>query len=228
MAFRTPVAAKLLSGVGAFSFACALLSAAAPPSAYGKDPDVSRIGHIIVIFQENWSFDSLYGLFPGADGLANSFGQIPQLDVTANPAYSALIYQTPSPLAGFPPAADPQFPAANGKLGSQVNPHLPLPLVPYDFTDFIPVDSLTDDIVHRFYHEQLQIDNGALETKNGDLDKFVTWSDNPGLVLSYIDATTLPEGLLAQQYTLCDKFFHSAYGGSFLNHRWLIAAQTPP
>jgi phospholipase C len=26
------------------------------------------IKHIIVIYQENWSFDSLYGRFPGADG----------------------------------------------------------------------------------------------------------------------------------------------------------------
>jgi phospholipase C len=67
-----------------------------------------------------------------------------------------------------------------------------------------------------------------LETKNGDLDKFVTWSDNPGLVLSYLDATNLPEGKLAQQYVLCDNFFHSAYGGSFLNHQWLIAAASPP
>jgi acid phosphatase len=33
---------------------------------------------------------------------------------------------------------------------------------------------------------------------------------------------------LAQQYTLCDNFFHSAYGGSFLNHQWLIAAASPP
>jgi phospholipase C len=82
--------------------------------------------------------------------------------------------------------------------------------------------------VHRFYHEQLQIDNGLLEPKAGDLDKFVTWSDNPGLVLSYIDATNLPEGLLAQQYTLCDNFLHSAYGDSFLNHQWLIAAASPP
>jgi phospholipase C len=38
------------------------------------------------------------------------------------------------------------------------------------------------------------------------------------LVLSYIDATGLPEGKLAQQYTICDRFFHLAYGGSFLNH----------
>lgn len=76
-------------------------------------------------------------------------------------------------------------------------------------------------------HEQLQIDNGALEAKAGDLDKFVTWSDNPGLVLSYLDATNFPEGKLARKFTLCDNFFHSAYGGSFLNHQWLIAANTP-
>jgi acid phosphatase len=38
----------------------------------------------------------------------------------------------------------------------------------------------------------------------------------------------LPEGKLAQKYTLCDNFFHSAYGGSFLNHQWLVAASTPP
>ena len=104
-----------------------------------------------------------------------------------------------------------------------------LPLIPYELTKYIPANALTGDIVHRFYHEQLQIDNGVLESNDrNNLDKFVTWSDNPGLVLSYIDATELPEGKLAQQYTLCDNFFHSAYGGSFLNHQWLVAAATPP
>jgi phospholipase C len=189
---------------------------------------LQEIKHIIVIYQENWSFDSLYGQFPGADGLANSFDAIPQLDVKAVPAYSSLIYQTPSPLAGSPLATDPQFPSVGGKLALATNPQLALPLIPYDFTNYIPADGFTGDIVHRFYHEQLQIDNSLLEAKNGDLDKFVTWSDNPGLVLSYLDATNLPEGQLAQQYTLCDRFFHSAYGGSFLNHQWLVAAASPP
>jgi phospholipase C len=183
------------------------------------------IKHIIVIYQENWSFDSLYGQFPGADGLANSFDTIPQLDVKAVPAYSSLILLTSSPLNG---GIDPQFPSANGNLALLNNPNLPWPPIPYDFTTYIPPNGKTGDIVHRFYHEQLQIDNGVLEKKDGDLDKFVTWSDNPGLVLSYLDATNLPEGLLAQQYTLCDKFFHSAYGGSFLNHQWLVAGATPP
>src|SRR5438067_13833578 len=33
--------------------------------------DLARIEHVIVIYAENRSFDNLYGLFPGANGLAN-------------------------------------------------------------------------------------------------------------------------------------------------------------
>src|SRR5262249_44083386 len=61
----------------------------------------------------------------------------------------------------------------------------------------------------------------------GDNNKFVSWSDNTQAVLSHYDATNLPEGLLAQQYTMDDNFFHAAYGGSFLNHQFLIAAAAP-
>src|SRR5262249_1965048 len=76
------------------------------------------------------------------------------------------------------------------------------------------------DLVHRFWHEQLQIDGGAM-------DWFVTWSDNPGLTMSYFDATSMPEGVLAQKYTMADNFFHAAFGGSFLNHQFLVAAAAP-
>ncbi len=93
-------------------------------------------------------------------------------------------------------------------------------LLPFDLTRYIGPDVQTGDIVHRFYTQQLQIDGGKM-------DKFISWSDNGGLVMSYIDATNLPEGRLAQQYTLCDNFFHAAFGGSFLNHFFLIAAAAP-
>jgi phospholipase C len=59
------------------------------------------------------------------------------------------------------------------------------------------------------------------------MDWFVTWSDNPGLTMSYFDATNMPEGLLAQKYTMADNFFHAAFGGSFLNHQFLISAAAP-
>lgn len=173
-----------------------------------------KLNHIVVIYQENWSFDSLYGQLPGVDGLANAFDNLPQLDKSTG--YTSYIYQTPQPLNGGP---DNRFPPGNGMLA--------LPLIPYDATKFVSDTDTTGDLIHRFYHEQLQIDNGALEAAQGSMDKFVTWSDNPGLVLSYFDASQLPEGKLAQQYTICDNFFHSAYGGSFLNHQFFVAAAAP-
>ena len=186
---------------------------------------VHQLRHIIVIYQENWSFDSLYGQFPGANGLQYGFDTLSQYDKSTN--YTSLSYQTARPLNNG--VADPNFPASpDGHLALWSDHSVALPLIPFDFTNYINPSATTGDIVHRFYTEQLQIDNGALETKKNDLSKFVTWSDNPGLVLSYLDATNLPEGVLAQEFTLCDNFFHSAYGGSFLNHQWLIAAQTPP
>ena len=160
----------------------------------------SNIKNVIVIYQENWSFDALYGSFPGANGLANAASAIPQVDkVTGNP-----ITTEPQPLVNGNP--DPNFAGVVGK-----------PIGPYAAINYIQPSQLTGDIVHRFYQEQSQIDGGKM-------DKFMTWSDNPGLVFSNFDATGLPEGQLAAQYTLSDNTFHSAFGGSFMNHQFLICA----
>ena len=40
---------------------------------------LEKIQHVIVIYQENWSFDGLYGRFPGADGIANAGERIGQM-----------------------------------------------------------------------------------------------------------------------------------------------------
>src|SRR5215471_21109230 len=75
---------------------------------------VRQLRHIIVIYQENWSFDSLYGQFPGANGLQHGFDTLPQYDKTTN--YTSLIYQTPLPLNNG--VADPNFPSSlDGHLG---------------------------------------------------------------------------------------------------------------
>lgn len=206
---RVPRTVAILLGL-----AIASAARAAPPG----DRALSRLQHLVVIYQENWSFDALYGRFPGANGLANGFEAMPQRDRKANPPYSSYLYQTPQPLENGKP--DLRFPPASGQPA--------LPAIPYDFTRYAAADDTTGDLVHKFYHHQLQLDDGVLEPKLGDNDKFLTWSDNPGLVLSFADATELPEGKLARQYTLLDAFFQSAYGGSFLNHQFLVAAAAPP
>jgi phospholipase C len=119
-----------------------------------------HVKHIVVIYQENWSFDSLYGQFPGVNGLQNGFDNLPQLDQSGG--YSNYIYVTPQPLNG---AADNRFPPGNGQPA--------LPLIPYDFTRYVAASNTTGDIIHRFYHEQLQIDNGLLEPSLGALRKFI-------------------------------------------------------
>jgi phospholipase C len=193
---------RFAASCAAAAVLCALL-AAAGGAALPRPAASSAVKHIVVIYQENWSFDGLYGSFPGANGLGGlAPAQYAQIDKVTGAPLTTL----PQPLIGKG-MPDPNFPAG-------------LPVRPYSLNAYIQPSQLTGDVVHRFWQEQSQIDGGKM-------DKFVTWSDNPGLVLSNFDASALPEGLLAAQYTLADNFFHSAFGGSFLNHMWLICACSP-
>ena len=54
-----------------FALGCLLIACAQQPSPPAKS-GIEKIEHIIVIYFENRSFDNLYGLFPGADGIANA------------------------------------------------------------------------------------------------------------------------------------------------------------
>lgn len=165
---------------------------------------IEKIGHVVVIYQENWSFDSLYGKFPGANGLERMGDAAKQVDKAGTP-YLAL----PQPIdtTQKPPAPDPRFPDS-------------LPVAPFDTSKYVAADQKTGDLVHRFYQEQYQIDSGKM-------DRYVAWSDAAGLVMSYYDATNMAEGKLAQEYVMADNFFHSAFGGSFVNHFWLVCGCTP-
>jgi acid phosphatase len=187
---------------------------------------LQRIKHIIVIYQENWSFDALYGLFPGANGLLNSsVDSLTQRDRVTGQPYSSQVGQPFDLATGSLSVSTPPEPINNNLSPAQIDTRFPADLdtlLPYNIvtsSTLLPSDK-TGDIVHKFWQEQSQIDHGKM-------DRFMTWSDNPGLVMSYFDATNLPEGKLAQQYTMCDNFFHAALGGSFLNHQFLIAAAAP-
>ena len=83
----------------------------------------------------------------------------------------------------------------------------------------------TRDIVHKFYQEIYQLNHGAQ-------NRYATGSDAAGLVLGAYDTRQLPvyrylHGNGAPHYAIADDFFQAAFGGSFLNHQWLIAAATP-
>jgi phospholipase C len=200
---RSRQPALIRSGFASLALASALVVGVAP-ILNAQTAGLQKINHIVVIYQENWSFDSLYGHFPGANGLDNAGPTTPQVDKNGTP-YTTL----PQPLnTSFSPSVpDPRFPAD-------------LPVAPFDTTQYVGPNQQTGDLVHRYYQEQYQIDGGKM-------DRFVSVSDAAGLVMSYYDATNMPVGKLAQQYTMMDNFFHAAFGGSFLNHQFLICACAP-
>ena len=160
--------------------------------------DIDKIKHVVVIYLENHSFDNLYGSFPGANGLDNaSKKEIIQLDSNNKP-YTFLPAITQSSL----------FPTN-------------LPNNIFDIDQYIANDMITPDVLHRYYQEQLQIDGGKM-------DKYALYNSNSeGLSQGYYKTALIPMLSIAQNYTLCDNFYHSAFGGSFLNHQWLIAAASP-
>ncbi|MEJ1966871.1 MAG: alkaline phosphatase family protein [Gammaproteobacteria bacterium] len=79
---------------------------------------------------------------------------------------------------------------------------------------------ITRDLYHRFFENIMQIDGGKS-------DQYVAWADSGGLVMGYFDGSRTGLWDLAQRYTLADNFFQAAYGGSFLNHQYLICACAP-
>ena len=185
--------------------ACLLgASVAAAQTPPPRKPGLDRIGHIVVLFLENRSFDHLYGTFPGADGVEQAGFSAIQVTRDGRP-YITLPAVIHAP--GAPPRIDSRF--------TQV-----LPNGPFREDRYVGLNERTGDPVHRFYQEQEQIDGGKM-------DKFVAISDVGGLPMGYFDASPLGLYQLAREFTLADHFFHAAFGGALLNHMWLVCACTP-
>jgi phospholipase C len=99
-----------------------------------------------------------------------------------------------------------------------------LPNTPFRIDDpngfNVPLSVATRDLWHRFYQNQMQINNG----RN---DRFAAWADSGGLVLGTYDGSKLPLWSVAKKYARADNFYMGAFGGSFLNHIFLICSCAP-
>jgi acid phosphatase len=167
---------------------------------------LSSLKHLVIIYLENHSFDNLFGSWPGADGLADGGAAIAQVGPDGG-AYTTL----------------PEYTADPSNIESLDS--ISLANAPFDLTKYFQEGALTPDLLHRFYQEQLQINGGKM-------DSYVLWNDeSPGQSMGYWPTSSLPLPQWMQTHasnvTLLDHFFHAAFGGSFLNHFWLVAAQTP-
>jgi len=167
------------------------------------EPAKAPIDHLLIIYLENHTFDNLFGLFPGANGINAPGAAVPQVDRDGKP-YEWL--PQPKIAYPYPPKLDARFPKQ-------------LPNRPFPINRYIPLEQIVEMPVHRFYPNILQINGG----RN---DKFVSWGDSGALPMGYFDTTKLPLYPYAREFVLADNWFTSSFGGSFLNHFWLICACT--
>ena len=206
---------------------------------------LGRYKNVVVIFQENHSFDNLYGGWgrvgrdrvdgvPQADAAhttqigqdGSAYGCLRQVDVNltspplpstcSDPAHqitSSAFANAPFTIDDYIAATDTTCPAPgvsspNGTLEGTGQP-----------------GGCTRDLVHRFYQEKYQINDGRQ-------NRYVTGSDAVGLTMGVYNTPDLPiyrylHGPDAPHYVVADRFFQGANGGSFLNHQWLIAGRAP-
>jgi acid phosphatase len=264
-------AALVALSLAALGMTAAGPTAAAPPS---KGP-LGIYQHLVVIYEENHSFDNLYGLWGDVNGQhVNGLAD-------ADAAHTVQVAQNGDPYhclkqldvnlnTDFHGSASPAFPPNTLSVRPECNPETVtfpngttttytshFPNAPFEIDPYIPADATTcprpnqefsfgngimngainpstgdtygtaggctRDLVHKFYQEQYQLDGGAQ-------DRYVTGSDSVGTTMGHYDTTQLPiyeylHGRGAPKYVIADQFFQAAFGGSYLNHQYLIGAQ---
>jgi phospholipase C len=171
-----------------------------------------KLKHLIVIYMENWPFDALYGTFPGENGI-----------LTATPGPSGA---TATPIPGFMQVNKTGIPYTVLPTAAAF-PQSSQPNAPFNIAPYYSRDTVSPGLLHEFFQHIYAINHGQM-------NQFVAWSDAGALAVSYYDqsltaipTTTASIAHYAQNYTLADNFFTAAFGGSFLNHMWLICACTP-
>ena len=215
-------------GVGATLSACGNTSEApSPPVTRPLTPQEldkalrEQVKAVVVIYAENRSFNNLFADFPGVEKplsalTAKDFQQrdrdgsvLPALP----PSWGGVLQVGPQTVDGVTYPSEVQF--------QQNLPNAPFALKGPQGED-LPLSLVTRDLWHVFYQNQMQINGG----KN---DGFVAWGDSGGLVMGHYAQSRYALRLwdVAKEFVLCDNFFQGAFGGSFLNHQYLISATAP-
>ena len=199
--------------------------------------------HIVVILQENHSFDNLWGLWDKVEG--EPVNGLPQTDAAHKLQIGAdgkpfdCLYQNDINLKDVKPAEGAACAFANAPfdIEAYIKPQDSTCPNPYGetFTKQGKREGYargqgepggcTRDLTHSFYNEQYQINAG---TQN----RYVAGSDAAGLVMGYYETQQTPlyrylHEAGAPHYVIADNFFHAAFGSSLLNHIWLVSARTP-
>lgn len=193
-----------------------------------------KIEHIVVIFQENRSFDHYFGTYRHHNGampmnILDKDGKVAKrfVGLQKNPAgIPYTILPTPKEILSFQEAE--------------------LANAPFHLAPYIPADDNAHwDPKHRFFRMSGQINNGKMDRfvalamgdhrhlSRSELEKYQAQrldfdlAHPGGPVLGYYERQDIPfYHKLADHYTLYDRFFQAMTGGSTGNALYLAAARS--
>lgn len=219
----------------------AAASFASPAWAAGGVPDLQglrqKIDHVVVIYQENRSFDHYFGTYRNPQGghavnnLLNAQGVVDAkfTNMQRNPEGIAYNYlPVPDDIPGFYDAV--------------------LENSPFHLSPYIPADdNVPWDPSHNFHRMFAQVDHGKMDQfvalalkspkippttpdmlKDQDTAKIAFELSKPsGAVLGYYERADIPHyHALADEYVLFDHFFQAMSGGSTGNALYLAAGRS--
>ncbi len=229
-------ARAVVAAVGIATVVTAASAGSAQSSA--RSTPLDKVDHILVIYEENHSFDNLYGGWEGVNGRANATAAettqvdqhgVPYTCLKQNDVNLAALPSTCSDAHGFSSAFPNSWFMIDPIIPATATTCLP-PLSAFAFPNEVPNGTglpggCTRDLVHKFYQEQYQLNGGAQ-------NRYMVGSDAIGMTMGQYDTTQLPvykwlHSKNHPSYVIADNFFQGAFGGSFLNHQYLIAAQPP-
>jgi phospholipase C len=185
-------------------------SSSVSPSPVPTPTPAVNIHHIVVIFEENVSFDHYFGTYPNALNLP---GETPFTALPGTPAVDGLSQNLLT--------QNPNFTNTRNGNGAS-NPFR-----------LSPLDAATADQDHSYTQEQLAFDGGAMDL----FPHSVGAADSPGqgsgtaattgLTMAYYDGNTVTAlWNYAQHYAMSDRFFGTTFGPSTLGALNLVSGQT--
>jgi phospholipase C len=204
------ICSLLLGFSAAVTFIGCGYASSIPSSEVANASPLGNIQHIVVIFQENVSFDHYFGTYPNAVNLA---GEPPFTALAGTPVVDGL---SPALLLNNPNASN------KGNGAGATNPFR-----------LAPISAATADQDHSYNAEQLAFDGGAMDLFPRSVGAADTKSlgsgiaATTGLTMAYYDGNTVTAMWnYAQHYAMSDRFFGTTFGPSTLGAINLISGQT--
>ena len=177
--------------------------ASGPPRGSGR---LSDIKHVVILMQENRSFDHYFGMLPGVAGFSDP-------KAITLPDGKPVWYQ-PTPTT--PPAADPtEYTNPDGYL------------LPFRLNTLTTSAQAIPSTSHAWNYQHLSWDNGAMD---GFVTAHLAANGNNGpYTMGYYTAEDIPfQWALAENFTICDHYHCSVLGPTWPNRLYHWSASIDP